>query len=96
MSSTASIVVLGVFSTALASILYFRLIKTAGPAFVSQLNDAIPLWAVLRGMVFLNEHPQARHPLALCLIVGGVLVFQFELRRPGADRQTRGEARSVA
>ena len=42
-SSTVSVAVLGVFSTALASVLYFRLIKTAGPAFVSQLNYFIPL-----------------------------------------------------
>lgn len=95
-SSTASIAVLGVFSTALASVLYFRLIKTAGPAFVSQLNYFIPVWAVLVGMVFLNEHPQARHLLALCLILAGVLVSQFEYRRPNADRETRGEARSAA
>ena len=95
-SSTASIAVLGVFSTALASILYFRLIKTAGPAFVSQLNYFIPLWAVLVGMVFLNEHPQARHLLALFLILGGVLVSQFEFRRPHAERETREEARTVA
>ncbi len=95
-SSTASIAVLGVFCTALASILYFRLIKTAGPAFVSQLNYFIPVWAVLVGMVFLDENPETRHVVALCLILGGVLVSQIEYRSSRAVRETREEARSVA
>jgi drug/metabolite transporter (DMT)-like permease len=95
-SSIVSLAVLGVFSTALGGVLYFRLVKTAGPAFVSQLNYFIPLWAVLAGMVFLNEHPQARHLLALVLILGGVLVSQFEYRRPRADHEAREEARSTA
>jgi hypothetical protein len=38
----------------------------------------------------------ARHLLALCLILGGVLVSQFEYRRPRADRDTRHEAQSTA
>jgi len=94
-SSTVSVAVLGVFSTALASVLYFRLIKTAGPAFVSQLNYFIPLWAVPVGVVFLGEHPESRHLIALCLILGGVLVSQFEYRRLRTERKTRQEARST-
>lgn len=79
--SLAAVVGLGVFSTAWASIIYFHLIKSAGPAFVSQLNYLIPLWAVLVGMVFLGERPRANQLYALVLILGGVLVTQLEHRR---------------
>jgi drug/metabolite transporter (DMT)-like permease len=74
----ASVLVLGVLSTALAAILYFRLIRSAGPAFVSQLNYLIPLWAVLIGVLFLGEHPQLKHLLALALILGGILIAQLD------------------
>lgn len=95
--SITSVAALGAFSTALATVLYFRLIKTAGPAFVSQLNYFIPLWAVLVGMVFLDEHLELRHLLALCLILGGVLVAQLEHNNgPPVDRGTRQQARSAA
>lgn len=79
----ASVAWLGVLSTALAAILYFRLIRSAGPAFVSQLNYLIPLWAVLIGMLFLGERPQSKHLLALTLILGGVLLAQLDRRRVG-------------
>ncbi|MFZ0789228.1 MAG: DMT family transporter [Chromatiaceae bacterium] len=85
----AAVLGLGIFSTAWASIIYFRLIKSAGPAFVSQLNYLIPLWAVLVGMAFLDERLQANQLYALALILGGILVIQMERRRsiprnPGA------------
>jgi drug/metabolite transporter (DMT)-like permease len=80
-ASLAAVVVLGAFSTALAAVLYFRLVKSAGPAFVSQLNYLIPLWAVLIGVLFLGESPQPKHLFALGLILGGVLLAQLERRK---------------
>lgn len=77
-ASLAAVLALGTFSTALASILYFQLIKSAGPAFVSQLNYLIPLWAVAAGMLFLGERPEPRALYALLLILGGVLLVQLE------------------
>ena len=73
----AAVAALGIFSTALAAILYFRLVKSAGPPFVSQLNYLIPVWAVVMGAVFLGEQPELRHYLALSLILGGVLLAQL-------------------
>lgn len=70
----AAVVVLGIFSTAVATIIYFRLIGSAGPAFVSQLNYLIPLWAVLVGVAFLGEQVQAEQLYALLLILGGIAI----------------------
>lgn len=81
-AALAAIALLGIFSTALAAILYFKLVTVAGPAFVSQLNYLIPLWAVGSGILFLHERPEPNHLYALALILCGILVSQLEqLRR---------------
>ena len=64
---------LGLFSTATAMVVYFRLIRTAGPSFTSQMNYLIPLWAVGIGILFLGEEPTAGHLLGLVLILAGIL-----------------------
>ena len=69
-----AVLFLGLFSTATAMIVYFRLIQSAGPGFTSQLNYLIPLWAVLVGIVLLGEQPDAGHLAGLVLILAGVVV----------------------
>jgi drug/metabolite transporter (DMT)-like permease len=54
-------------------VVYFRLIRTAGPSFTSQLNYLIPLWAVIVGVVFLGEQPTLGHLAGLVLILAGIL-----------------------
>ena len=75
---------LGVMSTALAAVVYFRLIASAGPTFVAQLNFLIPLWAVLMGILFLGESPRPNHLYALVLILAGVLIGATRRRVPAA------------
>jgi drug/metabolite transporter (DMT)-like permease len=75
-----AVAALGLFSTALATVAYFRLINSAGPAFVSQLNYLIPLYAVLTGTLLLDESLEPNHFYALLLILGGILVTQLEGR----------------
>ena len=81
-----AVVLLGVFATAIATIVYFKLVKSAGPSFVSQLNYLIPLWAVGVGMLFLGEEPERNHLYALGLILCGILVTQLERRATPSDR----------
>jgi drug/metabolite transporter (DMT)-like permease len=92
-STVITLGLLGIFSTALAAILYFRLVKSAGPAFVSQLNYLIPLWAVGCGILFLHEEPETNQLLALALILGGILVTHLE-QAPGVTRRPKVEGDS--
>jgi drug/metabolite transporter (DMT)-like permease len=69
----AALLFLGLLSTATAMVVYFRLIRTAGPSFTSQMNYLIPLWAVGVGVVFLGEQPTMGHLLGLILILAGIL-----------------------
>jgi drug/metabolite transporter (DMT)-like permease len=70
----ASVLFLGLLSTATAMIVYFRLIQSAGPGFTSQLNYLIPLWAVAIGILFLGEAPTLGHLGGLSLILAGIVL----------------------
>jgi drug/metabolite transporter (DMT)-like permease len=50
-----AIVLLALFCTALAYILYFRIIATAGPARAASVTFLIPVFGVAYGVLFLNE-----------------------------------------
>ncbi len=72
--------VLGVVSTALATVVYFRLVSAAGPTFVSLINYLIPLWALLGGVIFLDERPEWTALAALALILSGIALSEIKGR----------------
>jgi drug/metabolite transporter (DMT)-like permease len=59
---------LGLVCTALAYILYFRLIADIGPVKSLTVTFLIPLFGVLWGSVFLNE------PITVAHLAGGALI----------------------
>lgn len=79
-----AILYLGIFPTALATIMLVHIIKTAGPSFLSLVNYQVPIWAVLFGMIFLGEALPASFLAALGLILLGVTVSQGRLNLRGA------------
>ncbi|MCA2214280.1 DMT family transporter [Jidongwangia harbinensis] len=64
-----SIVLLGVLSTGLAYVLYFRLIGDIGATSASAVNYVVPVAAVGVGVLFLSE------PVTWNLLVGGLIVL---------------------
>ena len=81
-TSLAAVAILGVVSTALATVVYFKLIALAGPSFLSLINYLIPLWAVLVGMAVLDERPDWTALAALALVLLGIALS--ELKRSAA------------
>jgi drug/metabolite transporter (DMT)-like permease len=71
-----SVILLGVFPSGLATIIYFRVIRHAGPAFLSQINYLIPVWAVLLGIVFGGEKLTINAVIALVVILVGIAIAQ--------------------
>ena len=69
-----SVVLLGVFPTALATLIYFSIIARAGPSFLSQSNYLIPVWAVFVGAVFLGESFSVHAFFALAIILTGIAI----------------------
>ena len=77
-STVIILAVLGIISTGLAPVLYFKLIRSAGPTFLSLINYLIPLWALLVGTVFLGETLPWSTVIALVLILGGIGLSQVK------------------
>ena len=71
---------LGLSATALATIVYFRLIRTAGPTFVSLINYMIPVVALITGMVVLGEEMVGAVFAGLFVILAGLAISQVGTR----------------
>jgi drug/metabolite transporter (DMT)-like permease len=69
--ATISVVVLGLFSTALALVLFYRMIATAGAGSASLVSYTSPAVAVLLGVVVLAEPLTPVTLLGFALILGG-------------------------
>ena len=83
LASAGSVVLLGLFPSGLATIIYFRVIRHAGPAFLSQINYLIPVWAVLMGVVFGGEHLTIHVLVALIVILAGIWIAQHNRKTVG-------------
>jgi drug/metabolite transporter (DMT)-like permease len=80
--AAASVLWLGLGPTALATILYFQLIRSAGPTFMSLVNYLSPCVALVLGLTLMGEHPQPAAYAGLVLILGGIAVTRWQARLP--------------
>jgi len=71
----AAVAGLSFFSTALAYIIYFRLLANAGAVMLSLVTFIIPASAIGLGVVVLQEPVLPRHLLGLALILAGLLAM---------------------
>lgn len=78
--SWAAVLTLGVLSTGLASIIYFRLLAAAGPTFASTINYLIPVFGAVLGVLLLGETVGPSALAALALILSGIAL----VRNPAA------------
>lgn len=67
---------LGVFPTALATLLLVFVVQTAGPSFLSLVNYQVPVWALVIGAVVLGEQVPPQFLAGLALILAGLGVSQ--------------------
>jgi len=75
-SALLALLILGLFPSGIATIVYFSLIRSAGAAFMSQTNYFIPLWAVFIGVVFGHEYISLNAMIALAVILSGIALAQ--------------------
>ena len=75
-ASLAAGIVLGVFHTALATLMMLALIRRQGATFFSQINFLVPLFGVAYGILFLAERPQPSAYAALALILIGIYIVR--------------------
>jgi drug/metabolite transporter (DMT)-like permease len=77
----AAMLALSIVATAIATVVFLKLVAIAGPSFTSFINYLIPVWAVLMGMLFLGEEPSLRIFIALALILAGIALSEAGSRR---------------
>ena len=68
-SSTIAIVIQDLFATAIANLLFFKIIELQGPVFLSLINFMIPLIAYFSGVLFLNEIIRVNVLVSLAMIL---------------------------
>ncbi|MEP6391248.1 MAG: DMT family transporter [Halioglobus sp.] len=74
--SLMAVVVLGVFSTGLATWVYFKVVSDCGPSFLSIINYVIPVLAFGAGVLLLNEPAQPSQFVGLVAICIGIALTQ--------------------
>jgi drug/metabolite transporter (DMT)-like permease len=87
----AAMLALSIVATAIATVVFLKLVTVAGPSFTSFINYLIPVWALLMGVVFLGEQPDARVMIALVLILSGIALSEIGSRSL-ITRQARQDA----
>jgi drug/metabolite transporter (DMT)-like permease len=87
-----AIIGLAVFSTALAYIIYFRLLASAGATNVLLVTLLVPISAVLLGVVFLNEAFTVQTFAGMALIAAGLAAIDGRLPRAISGQLKRSRA----
>ena len=67
--TVVSLLIQGVFATAIASLLFFKVIEIRGPVFLSLINFLVPLIAYFSGVIFLGEIIRVNVLVSLSMIL---------------------------
>ena len=76
-----SILMLGIFCTAIATIIYFQILQTSGASFISIMNYLIPIWSIFFGVIFLNEGVFINYLIGLLVVIYGIKLSQSDFKK---------------
>tara|TARA_B110000196_G_scaffold11592_2_gene9547 strand:- start:23629 stop:24555 length:927 start_codon:yes stop_codon:yes gene_type:complete len=79
--SWAAITSLGVFSTAIAYLLYFRILATAGATNLMLVNFLVPITAIFLGIMVLDESISFQNILGMLFIAIGLALIDGRLNK---------------
>ena len=92
LATSGAVLGIAVLSTALAYVLYFRILATAGATNLLLVTFLVPVSAILLGSFVLGERLDPRHFLGMALIGAGLASIDGRLFKLGAGR-LRSETR---
>jgi drug/metabolite transporter (DMT)-like permease len=87
---------LAVLSTALAYLIYFRILATAGATNLMLVTFLIPVSAILLGALVLGERLAPQHFLGMALIGAGLAAIDGRLVEYGTLRPSKSAGRGIA
>lgn len=76
----SSVLILAVFGTAIAFVLYYRLLETAGPAYLSLVTYLMPIYGVALGALFMGELISIEMLLGMLLILLGIGIVNSKVK----------------
>jgi len=76
LDSTVSLIYLGVFSTGIAWLLRFYILKKNGLVFQAQVAYLIPIFGVILGFIFLKEEITSRVILSVLVVILGIYLVK--------------------
>lgn len=77
-NALSSLIILGSFGTAIAFILYFKLIEQAGAGYTSMVTYIMPIYGVLLGVFFLKEQVTAWIIGGMICIILGIYLANYK------------------
>ena len=83
LDSTISLVYLGIFSTGLAWLMRFRILKNNGLVFQAQVAYLIPIFGIILGYIFLNEIITSKVIVAVIAVVLGIYFVRRSIKNNG-------------
>ncbi|PCJ86595.1 MAG: EamA family transporter [Hyphomicrobiales bacterium] len=75
-ASLLAVIVLGIFPTALATVLLFKVLTEAGASFLALSNYLVPVFAVFLGVTFLGETLVWSDWVGFGLVLSGILITE--------------------
>lgn len=86
LESIIALLIMSVFSTALATVIYYKIINDYGPSFLSLVNYPIPIFAFFLGVIFLNESINIYSIISLSLIIASIYISQLKKSNGGLEK----------
>ena len=81
LDSTISLIYLGIFSTGIAWLMRFRILKNNGLVFQAQVAYLIPIFGIVLGYIFLNEIITSKVIVAVAAVVLGIYFVRRSIRK---------------
>jgi len=78
LNSWIAVVVLGALPIGYATVVYFRVIESAGPSFMAMTNYLVPVLALILGVFFLDEVITLTAMAGLAIILGGIALAELK------------------
>ncbi len=85
-SALWSVLALGVFPTALGTLMLFAIVNRQGAGFLSQINFLVPVFGILWAIVFINEVLPPDALLALAIILAGVAIARINPQKLSLEK----------
>ena len=80
LDSTISLIYLGIFSTGIAWLMRFRILKNNGLVFQAQVAYLIPIFGIVLGYIFLNEIITSKVIVAVAAVVLGIYFVRRSIK----------------